>query len=101
MLHGAAERRGIKSGWQALGPATLLSRKCRRAFIKTRSPGDRPGLRTQRNERKGRLRDLLERLGDAALDRLGGLGGELLRRGGQFLGVLGGRLGLPGGVRGG
>src|ERR1043166_7291260 len=111
MLDRRAEPRDNDLDWQAPQP---LAHFCR-ASVDSRSikakPG-RPARASNATQRKvfsvpglqctasrctapGRtLRHLFEGLGDAALDRLGGLGGELLGGGGQLLGLLGDRLEL-------
>src|ERR1700738_754869 len=56
-----------------------------RSFVQKKSPGDRPGLESvyAKRMRSGRPRsgDLLHRLADAGLDRLGGVGRDLLGEG--------------------
>ena len=78
----------LKTKARATGPGFMQKH--------TAEPGRSPGPA----QRHGRSGDLLEHLGHAFLDRLGGLGRDLLRQRSELLGLRGHRLELLARMRG-
>src|SRR6187401_3437380 len=64
-----AEIRSNAPAWQGRGARGFVAPA--RLGVQTKSPGDRPGLRNHSTQRES-SGDLLHRLADAGLDRLGG-----------------------------